>query len=94
MSITMELEASERLFMASAVIAIEPVIIPTNSFSANKIIFEKIPHMPESLPIALLTLGSSVFSLFRTNKRKISFVIKLSFAFSLLSFIEIIVLCQ
>jgi hypothetical protein len=58
----MELDASERLFIASAVIAIEPVMIPINNFSENKTILDKIPIVPDNLPIADLTFGSSFFS--------------------------------
>lgn len=48
--VTTDEPASERLFMASAVIEILPVKEPTANFAAVSITFTAIPTKPESTP--------------------------------------------
>ena len=49
----MELEASERLFMASAVMDTEPDTVPTSSFMAHSSKLAAMPTMPLSRPTPL-----------------------------------------
>ena len=50
--------ASERLLNASAIIAIEPLIVPASHFPKNSKIFSPIPTAPLNTPYACLTDGS------------------------------------
>ena len=47
--------ASDRLLNESAIIEIEPLIIPAISFVANKNILKNIPIAPQRVPYAVLT---------------------------------------
>ena len=69
MKVTMEPEASDRLFMASAVIETEPVRVPTSSLNANSSKLHTMPVRPDSVPMAARTLGFSVLSASFTNRR-------------------------
>ena len=53
-----ELAASERLFMASAVMETAPDRVPMMNFAANKIALHTMPTKPDSRPAAARVLGS------------------------------------
>ena len=61
-SVTMELVASVRLFMASAVMDTEPDNVPTISLPAHSTALARMPTKPDSLPTLPRTAGSAPFS--------------------------------
>ena len=70
-SVITEEAASEKLFIASAIIATDPAIMPTVSLPATSSMLSIMPVMPESCPQRVRTLGSSASPL-GTNSRKSS----------------------
>ena len=56
--VTMDEPTSDRLFKASAIIEMEPVIKPAAILETKRIILRKIPTAPLSTPYCCLTLAS------------------------------------
>ena len=61
--VTRDDPASDKLLKASAVIAIELLIVPAINFPANNNTFRKIPRAPQSRPYACRTFGFDTFLL-------------------------------
>ena len=72
----MEPEASDRLFMASAVMETEPDRVPTSSFIRKSSTLHPMPTAPDRVPMAARTAGSPVFSGSFTKRRSRSFVME------------------
>ena len=73
-SVITEEAASEKLFIASAIIATEPAIIPTVSLPATSRMFSTIPVIPESSPHRVRTFGSSALPLGTNSLNKSSLI--------------------
>ena len=72
----MELVASDRLFMASAVMDTEWEARPTISLPVNSSRLQKMPTMPEKMPIFPRDAGSAGSGSRRKNSRSRNLVIK------------------
>ena len=70
-SVTAEDPASDRLLNASAVTAIEWLIVPAKNLPQKSRIFKKIPTIPQRIPYSCLIFPLSSFSLIKNFERNV-----------------------